>query len=308
VSGAIDIAEVTRRLSIDGFDVDHLEVLDARHADRPVLRGTVDGRAAVVKLHHSAATAAAGHHAAMAIWAATATGGEPGVVPEPMGWSPSAAAVIGEFVSGSALGARGSIGGAFERAHDVAQLLARLHATSDTGHVARRDVRGIARSTRRKAAELPAPDQGPALAVAAALDAAGRADDADDRLVMTHGDFTPRNLLVEPSGRLRLIDLDRVRLAPAGRDIGYWRAWCWATQLLAGDTARWSHTDPFLAARPAHADGPRGADTIATSLPRHTAAGLIRIAHGWSILATMPELRAAIVDEAAALTACTPAR
>lgn len=308
----IDLVATTAQLATDGLAVTDLAVLDARHADRPVLQGMLDGRAVVVKCHGDVATAAAGHRAATQIWCGSSGQGAAGVVPEPLGWSPTAGAVVSERFAGVALGARGDLGGALDRADDVAHLLARLHgvpAGSD-GSIERRDLGGIARSTRRKAASLPAPTDRLALEVADAIAATPHdrddRDDGDGALVVSHGDFTPRNLLVGPTGELRLIDLDRVRRAPAGRDVGYWRAWCWATQLMAGAPPRWADTDGFVSAYLGH----RGAAAmpVVDSLHVHTAAGLVRIAHGWSALAVRPDLQDAMVEEAAALVVGDPVR
>ena len=187
------------------------------------------------------------------------------------------------------------------RAAEAARLLADLHA-SGVRPARRRGAAGVLRSLERKAAEMDG-DAGAAFADAVAR--VGRLADrcavaGAERPVATHGDWSPRNVLDAPGG-LRVIDLDRLQHAGAGRDLAYWGAWAWVTLLLRGDPPSWSlaaeYEQAYLRARPsARAE-------LAATLPFHRAAGLLRIAHGWSALRARPGVMRAVIAEAAACAA-----
>lgn len=297
---------VRSALADGGIEVRDLTVLDDRHADRPVFAGTLLGpRGAehvVVKRYtgtqaSSAATTA--HAVAEALWTGSLGRHRPAPgLPRPVAVVASAGLVVAQRIDAPALGARGHLGGSLALATDAARLLADLHASELPASlgVRRRDAAAIVRSVARKVAEIDRPLRATASTIVDRLAAL----ELVEPLVPTHGDFTPRNLLAAPDG-LRLIDLDRVRLAARGRDVGYWRAWCWATQLLAGDRPAWDLTAPFVAAyvAAAAAHGPAAPD-VPASLGFHTAAGLVRIVHGWSALRGRTDLQLALLGAASA--------
>src|SRR5207249_762292 len=160
-------------------------------------------------------------------------------LPRPLAFLPGPGVLVTERLAGRPLlemGPAGSTG------IDVAiRLLADLHAC-DAVPARRRTAAKIVRSVRRKAAE--ASTQAPALAGLFA-DVAGRmerARPADGEIVPTHGDFSPRNVLVGPSHAV-LIDFDRFQLADPARDVAYFGTWCWAWEVRRGGAGDWTALD-----------------------------------------------------------------
>lgn len=316
--------------------LDELRPIEVRHADRPVSTAvwhddTTGARhPVVVKCFtgaDAAARAAALHRTGLALWASTAGVGRPTpAVPRPVAVGPwdDGAAVVMEALTGAAIGARGDLGRSVELAAESARLFADLHtarpmsaAGADWSGIPRRPADRVVRSSVRKLTELAdvTPD------VAAAAEGlvsrmrwwAVEIDRRGERLVPTHGDAAPRNVLATPDG-LRLIDLDRVHLAGAGRDVAYWIAWSHATVWTGrpGQEATDDFLVHYLARRSAIArlDGaaPHRAapGEFGLDLPFHLAAAFVRIVHGWSALRADPtgqrrvlERATALVDEAA---------
>jgi aminoglycoside phosphotransferase (APT) family kinase protein len=154
-----------------------------------------------------------------------------------------------------------------------------------------RSAKKLVRSVQRKAERVMAlaPRFGPDLArVADALEAS-RPRDAE--LVPSHGDFSPRNILVG-DGRHTLIDWDRLQFADPARDVAYFGTWCWAKGLGSGFDD-WQALEravrTYEALRPDVELGSR--------LRFHVAAALVRIAHD------LVELRPAEADPVARITA-----
>ncbi|MFZ2504542.1 MAG: phosphotransferase [Nocardioides sp.] len=131
------------------------------------------------------------------------------------------------------------------------------------------------------------------------LAAAGH-DLPEEELVVSHGDFSPRNLLQADAG-LVLIDFDRVQHASPWRDVGYWTAWLWATAVLGGESpARgWALGETFVAAYRATT----GRRPDPRQLAWHQAAALVRITHGWGALRGDAAGRDRMLDGAHALLA-----
>ena len=153
------------------------------------------------------------------------------------------------------------------------RLLAALHE-SDAQPVTRRSSRAIVRSAKRKAARIAelAPDFVPAInPVVDALEAA-RAHDSE--LAPSHGDFSPRNILVAED-RLALIDWDRFQWADPARDVAYLGASCWVTTLRRGDRADWSKLERAVAVY----QSVRPDAVLKPQLSFHVAAALVRMAH-----------------------------
>ncbi len=265
------------------------------HPDRPVAFTEWNGRPAVEKryLSDSVSSVSGGAGSAWAVmcalWASPfGAERQPPGLPEPIAgdqhW------VIMERVDGVTVGQRRSLGTTVAVSTMAAQLIADLHA-SGVVVPRRRTGRRLVRALTRKRDELR---DGPMKEIYAQtielLDPAA----LDGDLVVSHGDFSPRNVLVSPSG-LRLIDFDRCQMAPRARDVTYWGAWVWATQVLAAQPASWAIADAFeVAYTTACAHPPfdrRHRDS-------HRAAALLRIAHGWTALQTRPELAVRVVAEA----------
>ncbi len=289
---------VARGLRAAGIAVSGVTVLSDRHADRPVFAGHLAGQPVVVKYHGAAAGEA--FAALQRIWdgplGRSGGVGEPGV-PRPVGLAPAAGLVVMEQLEGPLGSVRGvpaddALGPA------AAVLLARLHGTSVEGWRPR-SARGVLRSLRRKVGDLERTDPLLAARVAAVVDRLAGRLPAETVSVVTHGDFSPRNLVITPRGP-RVIDVDRMRLASPARDVAYWAAWDHATRVLAGLEPTWHpggvFTAAYLRARPG------AAAELAGALPFHQAAALVRIVHGWSALQGHPAATR-IVAEAERLAA-----
>ena len=257
------------------------------HADRPV--AIVGG--AIVKRYRDARRAHDVHATMLSLWNSRfGRSRRPPGLPEPIALEGTA--VVMERIDGPPAALRGELGATTPSTESVAALLADLHASGAT--VGReRSGAGILRSLQRKLHDL----DHPALrrhfaAVVQSLDA----DDLGGTPVVSHGDFSPRNVLLSPAGP-RLIDFDRCRLAPRERDVTYWGAWAWATLALRGAHADWEIADRFERAYVQEAGLPlfeerrRGA---------HRAAALLRIAHGWTALRRSPAVAELVVREAGA--------
>ena len=91
-----------------------------------------------------------------------------------------------------------------------------------------------------------------------------------------------------------MIDLDRLQLADPARDVAYYGAWLFVTQLTLGKPASWALGEE-LAAAYARA---RPDSILAPTMAFHRVAALIRIVHGWSALATDDVTVAEIAGEA----------
>jgi len=196
-----------------------------------------------------------------------------------------------EWLVGPTLSTRGVLPPADQEAGS-AVLLADLHASGiEVGR--RRSARGVVRSLRRKAADLAGDPLGPSYEAVA--DRAAERLPAHGELVPTHGDFSPRNLMVTATG-LRLIDFDRFQMASPARDVAYWGAWHWSTALLRGTEPSWVAGDEFVATYVARRPG--AARDVHDGLGFHRAAALLRIMHGWSALAARRDAAARILLEA----------
>lgn len=254
------------------------------HADRAVTIETVDGCPRVVK-HYVQADAASVAGSMAALWASPF--GRRGYMPEPI--SIDGGRLVMSFVPGEAIGARGDLGSVPQRLDDIAALLVSLHGSGAV--VPRQRHAGkLIRSLGRKAHDI-APDLRSIFGEAvAALDDA-RPD--RERLLVNHGDFSPRNLL-DAGSQLVLIDFDRLQMAGAGRDVGYLAAWCWATTLQCDGAGDWAIGEAF-------GDAYRHAGGVSISRAQmrfHRACALLRIAQSWSALAHTPETARQIIEEA----------
>ncbi len=259
--------------------------VDAGHRDRSVSIEQCDGRDAVVKtyLHADAAAIFAGM---TDLWASP-FGRVHHHMPEPL--SLAGPRLTMTFVAGTPVGARGDLGSVSPRMEDIAQLLVRLHR-SEVEVPRQRHAHRLIRSLRRKTADA-VPALGRPFAEAVERVDASRPD--EEHLVVSHGDFSPRNVL-EAADRLVLIDFDRLQMAGPGRDVGYLGAWCWATIAQHDGVGRWELGDAFAGSYRRHG----GLEITGTAMRFHRACGLLRIAQSWSALADHPDLALRIIDEA----------
>lgn len=112
-------------------------------------------------------------------------------------------------------------------------------------------------------------------------------------LVVSHGDFSPRNVL-DGAESLVLIDFDRLQMAGPGRDVGYLAAWCWATNAQRGGVGSWALGDAFASAYARCG----GLAISPTAMSFHRACALLRIASSWTALADQPLVASRIIEEA----------
>ncbi len=159
-------------------------------------------------------------------------------------------------------------------------LLVDLHE-SNARPVKRRDQPGILRSIRRKALSVKDYDQEYVPSFLKLAEQLAEASVPDSELVPSHGDFSPRNLLVA-SDRVALIDWDRFQWADPARDVSYLGLWFWMFGLRRG-FPDWSASKKIIA----QYQELRPASSVAERIHFHNAAGLVRIAH--SILQFWPD-------------------
>ena len=191
-------------------------------------------------------------------------------------------------VDGPMLGTRGDVGFLPQRLADVAALLAGLHS-SGVVVPRRRSATKLVTSLRRKFTDQPHE-------VVERL--ASMAPQLAETVVVSHGDFSPRNIVVGAEG-LVLIDFDRLQMAGAGRDVQYLAAWAWVTEVTAGRVdppGGWALGDRF---EMAYADRrPAERDELRHTRAFHRASSLVRIAMSWSSLQADDATRGFVLDEA----------
>jgi aminoglycoside phosphotransferase (APT) family kinase protein len=222
-------------------------------------------------------------------------------LPRPIGVNADREEVEMQFLSGDPIGSRGDLGLSVQQLPEVARLLADLHGSGVTVD-RRRGPAALLRSSRRKVGELaPAGGSvsGDRLVVAElarrVIDHLAAAIPPSTELVLSHGDFSPRNVLLTPEG-LALIDFDRLQMATPERDISYWGAWTWVTMLSTGQQPSWRVADDLALAYNTFRPALPGARS--TSWAFYRAVALLRIAHGWSALQAAPQTAALVLDEA----------
>jgi len=261
------------------------------HADRPVAHVVIDGRAVVAK-RYLETDAGLVHDAMQALWASPfGAARRPPGMPAPLERHDDT--IVMEQIEGAPIGTRGSLGESVFHAAASARLLADLH-TSGVVVPRRRDAARVLRSVERKTAHLDEMHPQLVRPWQVVLEELARLLPLEEKLVVCHGDFSPRNVLGAASG-LVLIDFDRLQMADGSRDVEYWRAWSWATEVLAGHAPDWTRTEPFAAAY--RAARPTAVPSAAVRA-FHRAAALLRIAEGWSALRAEPLHARRIVAEA----------
>jgi Phosphotransferase enzyme family len=263
------------------------------HADRLVQTHDDGTGRRVVTKRYTEADGNAIYQEHLALWkSAFGERRSPPGVPQPLSFDPLVGVVTMEHIPGAPLAVRGTLGDTLEQTHRVAELLADLHS-SGVPLSRRRSTAAVVRSVQRKAASLPA-----AFAEFRRLaDRLAACAPVDDQYVVSHGDFSPRNVLLTPeTQRLTIIDFDRLQSASPARDVAYWGAWIWTTQRLCDEEASWLPGDQFAAAYLRCA--PDKTDAVTSHLAFHRAAALARIVHGWSALATRDDLARRLIDDA----------
>lgn len=273
-------------------DID-IGILNEGHDDRLVRRIRV-GDSDIIRKRYSNGLAAEVFTAMCHLWASQfgATRVPPGL-PQPLRLHHDGATMDMSVVHGPMLGERGDVGRLPEKVEAVARLLADLHGSGVV--VPRR------RSALRLVASLDRKFDGRRDPVVHLLDRI--APTLAEHLVVSHGDFSPRNVVVTSTGPA-LIDFDRLQMAGAGRDVQYMAAWAWVTEVTAGRCDRdegWHlgqrFEEKYAACRP------EAADELDRSRAFHRAVALVRIAMSWSSLAADPTARRTVMAEAHRLAA-----
>ncbi len=269
---------------------------ERHHPDRAVTLSRVGARAVMCKAYTDA-DAEEIHVEMAALWASSfGRDRTPAGMPEPLGCDGGVISM--SVLDGSPLARRGDPGTTVERLEEIVELLADLHASGVVLR-RRRHATKLVRSLRRKAERIHVDLRSP---YQHAIDAMAAAPPADELLVPSHGDFSPRNVLNTPAG-LTLIDFDRLQMAGRGRDLGYLAAWLWVTDLQNGIAPDWSVGDRCLDLYTNHSD-----DRVATerhlrsTAGFHRAAALLRIAESWSAMADRPADAHVVISEAIRLT------
>ncbi len=265
------------------------------HADRPVHVETRGAEKVVVK-RYVAGGAEAVYAQMSALWSSPfGAARRPPGLPRPIGINADREEVEMQFLPGDPIGSRGDLGLSVRLLPEVARLLADLH---DSGMRVdrRRSPAALLRSCRRKVEELES--TGSSLVVDLGRRVVQRLADSvpsSPELVLSHGDFSPRNVLLTPDG-LALIDFDRLQMAAPERDISYWGAWTWVTMLTTGAQPSWQVADDLALSYNGFRTG--SPDTDPSSPAFYRAVALLRIAHGWSALQAAPQTSARVLREA----------
>jgi hypothetical protein len=187
-------------------------------------------------------------------------------LPEPVDCIPELGAVIMERVAGRTLAETG----APERFLEPAiELMAELHGSNAVAEK-ERGSRGIVRSVKRKADVITSRLPEHAELIQRAVQAIESHRPKDSELVPSHGDCSPRNVLV--GERMVLIDWERFQMSDPARDVAYFATWSWPEQLKRGRLP-----DTGLLKRAVRIyERARSGVSLRKQIPFHAAAGLIR--------------------------------
>lgn len=200
-------------------------------------------------------------------------------LPQPIDFLPDSGALLMERLDGRPLAETRSAGPAHFEAS--LQLLAALHS-SDARPETRRSSRAIVRSAERKAARIAELDPASATLARSVAEAISATRAKERELVPSHGDFSPRNVLVDGE-RVALIDWDRFQLADPARDVVYFGTSDWAEWLRRGRAPRRDKLQHAVALYEAARPGVK----LKHSLSFHIAASCLRRAA--SVLELWPE-------------------
>jgi aminoglycoside phosphotransferase (APT) family kinase protein len=205
------------------------------------------------------------------------------------------------FVDGTPLATRTDVGDTPARLADVASLLADLNG-SGVLVPRRRTAAKLLLSLRRKRDAVGGALATDVEAVVARLESSMP---RHEQLVVNHGDFSPRNLLVRGPD-LVLIDFDRLKMADPVHDAAYFGAWLWAVDRLLGRDAGWGPGDELAHRHAAQLHDRRDADERRAALAFHRSVGLVRIATSWTWMREHPDVAADVVGEAQRLASSLP--
>jgi aminoglycoside phosphotransferase (APT) family kinase protein len=225
-------------------------------------------------------------------------------MPEPV--TPGASSVPHDevwmsFVDGEPLATRTDVGDTPSRLADVASLLADLNS-SGVVVTRRRTAAKLLLSLRRKRDDVGGTLAEDVETVVARL---GRWQPRSEHLVVNHGDFSPRNLIVRGPD-LVLIDFDRLQMADPVHDVAYFGAGLWAVERLLGGHGSWALGDELAQEHAARLADGRDVDDRGEALTFHRAVGLVRIATSWTWMREHPDLAADVVAEARRVASSLP--
>jgi aminoglycoside phosphotransferase (APT) family kinase protein len=272
---------------------------ERHHADRMVCVQS-DECGLVVRKRYVDADAASIYADMETLWSSP-FGAErsPSLMPRPI--SLDGSVITMSFVAGDPLGRRGSLGSTLQHLPAVASLLAELHNSGAEVHRIRTPQR-LLRSLDRKAEQIAEPLRVP-FHNTITRHLRPIAPESDP-LVVSHGDFSPRNVLADdqsPNSKLVLIDFDRLQMSGRGRDVAYFGAWAWVTGFMS-EPARvpsWEIGNEFAALYAQSACVSES--SLRATAPFYRAASLLRIAQSWSALHERLDLSRAIIDQATML-------
>jgi hypothetical protein len=204
---------------------------------------------------------------------------KPPGLPKPVDFLPDPGVLLMECVAGNLCVHRNQLDD--ETLQGIVAVVAALH-DSDVEPLEQRDANRMFRSVRHKANGIADMMPQAASSVTAVVDALELTIGQSGQLVPTHGDCSPRNIVVGPR-RIVLIDWDRFERAEPARDIAHLGAWYWVWLLRQGKTPDWSVLERMVSwyrlLRP-HAE-------VEKRLSFYVAARLVRTAH--RILVEWPE-------------------
>jgi aminoglycoside phosphotransferase (APT) family kinase protein len=197
-------------------------------------------------------------------------------LPRPLGYDGEHGALLMEWIDGRPWLELGPWDK--RRLEEAVSLLTSLHDSESTP-ARKRSSRRVVASVRRKAAAAAtlAPDLAPRFLDAAEALAARCPPDVE--LVPSHGDFSPRNVLVAKD-RVVLIDWDRFQRADPARDIASLGAWFWLACLREGHSPSWAVLEQAVTAY----ERLRPEASLRERLAFHTAAALVRLAFSRVVL------------------------
>lgn len=269
--------------------------VDGCHTDRPVaLDHDAEGRTVVVKRYPDD-VAGEIFDGMCALWSSPfgRNRSVPGM-PQPLSLRTAEGAIAMSYLPGPAVGSRGDLGTTVFHLDAAARLLVDLHR-SGVAVPRFRTGRALLRSITRKRDTLAPSPLRDKFDLAITLAGAKPQVDAHHPLVVNHGDFSPRNIIVSTDG-LKLIDFDRLQMSSPSRDVEYFGAWTWVTDLMAATGKAWALADAFGSAYCSYAQDSEA--QVATDRSFYRATALLRIAHGWTALQRLPEMAGLVADEA----------
>jgi len=275
-------SETLSRLEEHGFSPDG-DAFNVGRPDQPTLpMRTKSGARVVVKLSRDTERAERLHRNMQLLWGSRfGRSREVPAMAEPLDYLQELGAVVMVRLEGRPLAQWGWL--QEERLESSIRLLAELHE-SDARPTTKRGRRAILRSAERKVSRIEELDPGLKHLAGELLAGLFGWAKKERELVVSHGDFSPRNVLVNGPG-LALIDWDRLQLADPARDVAYFGSYAWSEDLRRGRKPDRSALRRAVRAYHSVREGAK----LERALPFHLALGCVRRAA--SLLELWPEER-----------------